>query len=125
MGGRRFVSKGERGGSRSTPTAAAPSRRGDSRWQPGSSGRSLGEAEQTHYGSLLGFDFSRIRIHHDPARAHAAGAAAYAIGDHIVGARDPLPAATLGHELAHVAQWHVHGVATETVEGRDRAERNA
>ncbi len=97
----------------------------DPRWQPTTPGRSLGGAVSSRYGSLLGCDLSRIQIHHDPGRAGAAGAAAYSIGEHIVAASDPVPLTTLGHELAHVAQWRTHGIAAENAEGRYRAERNA
>lgn len=64
-------------------------------------------------GKRLGFSFSNIRIHADPAAAASAqsfGARAYAYGDHLVfgrGAYRPHTAqgaALVAHELAHVAQ---------------------
>jgi hypothetical protein len=74
---------------------------------------------------MLGVDLSRVQLHQDASRARAVGAAAYATGDHIVTAGTHLRDETLSHELVHVAQWRTHPAATETVEGRRRAEDNA
>ena len=63
--------------------------------------------------TMLGRDFSRVRVHTEPAASQSAlalGAEAYAVGHHIVlGPRAPALTtrqgqALLGHELTHVAQ---------------------
>jgi outer membrane protein OmpA-like peptidoglycan-associated protein len=68
----------------------------------------------------LGHDFSRVRIHDDPGAAvsaRAVDAAAYTVGPHVVfdeGAYAPRTAAgrkLLAHELTHVVQHDLAGVA--------------
>jgi hypothetical protein len=85
----------------------------------------------------FGFDFSRVRIHHDPEAAHAATelhARAYTMGEQIgfaAGRYNPRSAQgrqLLGHELAHVVQQHrASGItASGGVASRDSAgEREA
>lgn len=52
----------------------------------------------------FGHDFSKVRVHHDPAAAAAAGAHAYTVGEQIVAGAAGLDRRLLAHELAHVVQ---------------------
>lgn len=93
------------------------------RGQPGR-GRPLEPAHRAHYEALLGVELADVRVDHDPARAAAHGAAAFADGANIV-IGDSGGEERLAHELVHVAQWREHGRADATVGGRRRAEANA
>jgi len=73
----------------------------------------LPSSATTLFGGLLGYDFSRVRIHADAGAASSAdalGALAYTIGEHVVfayGRYAPDTAAgakLLAHELTHVVQ---------------------
>jgi hypothetical protein len=96
-----------------------PPRR-DSRYAPrevnrtlSAPGRPLDRETRARWEPRLGFDFSQVRIHADPAAgasARAIAARAYTVGSHVVFApgayapASPAGQALLGHELAHVAQ---------------------
>jgi hypothetical protein len=78
-----------------------------------SSGRPIGRGTREFFEPRFGYDFSRVRIHDDPAAgesAHALYAKAYTVGSHIVfGPANFVPGtpegrALLAHELAHVVQ---------------------
>lgn len=77
-----------------------------------SPGQPLPTAIASRFGSRLGQDFSRVRVHADSraaASARAVGAVAYTVGRHVVFAEKPKPAGAEGqalwaHELTHVAQ---------------------
>jgi hypothetical protein len=99
--------------------ARRPDRRTESAPSRGSptSGEPLDGATQAWFGSRLGHDLSRVRIHRGAEAADAAaelGARAYTVGydsgaDIVVGEQDFSPTsaegrATLAHELAHVVQ---------------------
>lgn len=76
-------------------------------------GLPLSEEDQVKFSSILGYDFSDVRIHSDASAAHAAeemGAAAFSKGDDIVlgqgeyNSGDPKSEDLLAHEMMHVAQ---------------------
>jgi hypothetical protein len=73
------------------------------------SGDRLAPAVQNKMERSFGFDFSKIRVHHDE-RAKSAGARAYAQGTHLHFApgqyapESKAGQAMIGHELAHVVQ---------------------
>jgi hypothetical protein len=78
-----------------------------------SSGEALDAATRAFFEPRLGFDFSRVRIHHDEHAAESArafGTNAYTLGNHVVfGAGRYAPGRPdgdrlLAHELAHVMQ---------------------
>jgi hypothetical protein len=97
-------------------------------------GTPLPAAERSYFERRLKADFSRVRVHAGPeagALAAAAGAKAYAVGEHIVfGAGRFVPGAgggreLLAHELAHVAQQQRGGGSPGSVEPRARAAASA
>jgi hypothetical protein len=69
-------------------------------------GRPLTSAMRERLERALGADLSTVRLHHDPAAAQAAGAQAFAVGEHIVlgKAGDAGNAPLMAHEAAHVVQ---------------------
>lgn len=78
-----------------------------------SAGEPLDGQTRAYFEPRFQFDFSRVRLHADPAAAasaRAVNAAAYAVGPHIVlGPAAPAPDTAAGqrlmaHELAHVVQ---------------------
>ena len=87
------------------------------RWNiPSDAGQSLDLAIRLPLEAQLGFDLSRVRIHHDAAAAaaaHTLGAAAFTWGQHLYfGAQQYAPHTSTGrrllaHELSHVAQQAV------------------
>ena len=82
-----------------------------------STGDRLGNASQAYFEPRLGVDLDNVRVHtdsHASDSARAVGAAAYAVGSHIVFGSG-FDASTrdgqrlLAHELVHVAQAHAAG----------------
>ncbi len=102
-----------------------------------SPGRSLPGAERRFFESRMGVDFAAVRIHADARAdraARAVDANAFALGRHLVFARDayrpaePAGRRLLAHELAHVAHAptsHVirrdNGAAGQPKEKKDKA----
>jgi hypothetical protein len=77
------------------------------------SGAPLEARLQSSFGRQLGFDFSRVRVHHDTTAASSAralGARAFTVGPHVAFAAGQFAPETLrgrallAHELVHVAQ---------------------
>jgi hypothetical protein len=81
-----------------------------------SPGQPLDPAARAFFEPRFGFDFSRVRIHHDhdaAESARAVGASAYTASNHVVfgAGRSPLETPggnrLLAHELTHVMQQHM------------------
>lgn len=97
----------------------------------GSPGTRLDPVSRGYFESRFGFDFSQVRVHTDSRAAESArriGARAYAVADDVVfGAGRYAPASLAGrkllaHELGHVAQQRMGGVApVAEAENRARA----
>ncbi|HEY7404527.1 MAG TPA: DUF4157 domain-containing protein [Candidatus Angelobacter sp.] len=103
-----------------------------------SPGEPLAPATRSHFESVLGHDFSRVRIHTDDQAVKstgAIGALAYTAGNHIVlGSQPSLPGTVrsnrlIAHELTHVVQQESAGDRMPTRIGRPgdsfEAEANA
>lgn len=76
-------------------------------------GQPLTTESRAFFEPRFGFDFGKVRVHHDAAAtgaAHAVAARAYTVGNHVVFAAGQFEPATdsgralLAHELAHVLQ---------------------
>lgn len=111
---------------KSTVEAAASSRTVPVADVLGAPGHTLGESVRGFMEPRFGFDFSRVRVHTDPAAARLAemlDALAYTVGPHVVfapGRYEPHTSAglrLLAHELAHVVQQ-----STGSTVGRENLE---
>ena len=73
-------------------------------------GRPLPEATRNRLERSLGVDLTAVRLHHDPAAAHALDTRALTVGHDIVlgKAGDAGNVPLLGHEAAHVVQADAH-----------------
>jgi hypothetical protein len=98
------------------------------------SGRPLDPAVLSSMQSRFNHDFSGVRVHadaHAHASADAAGADAYAVGEHVVFAGDRYAPSTtegarlLAHELAHVVQQSRGGADPESAPGTEAAAERA
>ncbi|OLF07019.1 hypothetical protein BLA60_29650 [Actinophytocola xinjiangensis] len=100
-----------------------------------SPGRPMDAALRQEMEARLGADFSRVRVHDDPAARRSAaevGARAYTSDNHVVIGHGGADKHTWAHELTHVVQQSVGPVpGTETADGlrisdpADHAEREA
>jgi hypothetical protein len=93
-----------------------------------SPGSTLDLATRSFMEPLFGHDFSRVRVHADPAAAGSAesiNARAYTVGEHVVFGPDEYRPGTadgrrlLAHELAHVVQQDAWAPLRGTVVQRD------
>ena len=95
-----------------------------------SGARPLDERSRTDFGALLGYDFSRVRVHAGATAARAADAldaTAFSVGDHIVFGADRYAPGTqpgrdlIAHELTHVAQSRISGDTATAVRRNGRS----
>ncbi|HEY4456014.1 MAG TPA: DUF4157 domain-containing protein [Pseudonocardiaceae bacterium] len=94
-----------------------------------SPGEPLNAETARRMGARFDHDFSRVRVHADPAAAAAAesiGARAYTAGEHVVLGGGQHQPEVLAHELAHVVQQGPLASIPTTIGARgERAERDA